>query len=149
MRRRLSTKLTPQTLEFIVPGSAQTKGSTRMVPTAYSGTRIISANPKLKDWEEDVAWAAQEAMLKGHIGQFSGAVRVIATFFLPRPKSVPLSVRYHVRRLDLDKLLRAINDAMTGIVYVDDQQVVDLVGYKRYALTAPHVSISVAQLVEP
>jgi crossover junction endodeoxyribonuclease RusA len=133
-------------LEFIVDGIAQPKGSTKMVPTEYRGTVITSANPKLKAWEEDVAWTAQHAMIVGQIAQFTGPVALHATFFLPRPKSVPAHVEHDIKKPDLDKLLRAVNDALSGVAYVDDNQVVDCHGYKRYAVFEPHASITVSEV---
>ncbi|KKL13006.1 hypothetical protein LCGC14_2530040, partial [marine sediment metagenome] len=62
-----------------------------------------------------------------------GAVSVELLFLLPRPKTVKR--KYPTSRFsgDGDKLVRAIFDSMTGIVYKDDSQVVDHIAKKRYA----------------
>jgi Holliday junction resolvase RusA-like endonuclease len=43
---------------------------------------------------------------------------------------------------DLDKLVRAILDSLTGVVWRDDAQVVDIVARKVYAET-PGVDIAI------
>jgi crossover junction endodeoxyribonuclease RusA len=62
-------------------------------------------------------------------------VRLTIAFYLPRPKKhhkrgvfVP-----HCVKPDLDRLVRAILDALTGVVYHDDNQVTELVTAKYYA----------------
>ncbi len=54
-------------------------------------------------------------------------------FRMPRPKSTPKATPAAVKRPDLDKLARAVLDAITGTVLVDDSQVVDLSASKRLA----------------
>ena len=70
------------------------------------------------------------------------SVRIV--FGMPRPKShlmvrgAKLMVRakyYYARPAvapDLDKLVRGVLDALTGICYNDDSQVVEIVASKRY-----------------
>lgn len=50
-------------------------------------------------------------------------------FFLPRPKRTKLDSP----RPDLDKLVRSCLDAMTGVIYADDSQVVRVTASKRWA----------------
>ena len=63
-----------------------------------------------------------------------GPVIVRCEFVMPRPKSLPKrSTPPHTKRPDTDKLARAVGDALTGLVYTDDSQVVQWVASKRYA----------------
>ncbi len=66
------------------------------------------------------------------------------TFFLPRPKGdygtgrnagqVKASAPLHpAKKPDVDKLVRAILDSLTGIVYHDDAQVIQVAAAKRYS----------------
>jgi Holliday junction resolvase RusA-like endonuclease len=53
----------------------------------------------------------------------------------------------HLTKPDASKLIRAVEDALTHVVYRDDAQVVELVVGKFYASmdAAPHVDIRVEQ----
>lgn len=57
-------------------------------------------------------------------------VSVAATFVCPKPKA-PMNA-YPAK--DLDKLARALLDALTGVVIADDSQVVELAVRKVYGL---------------
>lgn len=48
-------------------------------------------------------------------------------------------------RPDLDNYIKAILDAANGLLFEDDNQVVDLVAYKRYA-KMPYVELEIAEL---
>lgn len=82
---------------------------------------------------------------------FKGAVRVHLRFVLPRPKATPktLPTPPAVKRNgDIDKLARAVLDALTGPVLVDDSLVVELNCRKRIAELGeePRVVITVQAL---
>jgi crossover junction endodeoxyribonuclease RusA len=124
-----------------IPGIPQTKGSTR---SFMAGGRIVttSANPNLKSWEHAVRVTAIEAGLT----PTTGRVEVVCEFVMPRPKGhygakgiLPRCADMpHTKKPDLDKLVRAILDALTGVAYVDDAQVRWLSGEKRYAGEGEH-----------
>jgi Holliday junction resolvase RusA-like endonuclease len=61
-----------------------------------------------------------------------GAVALTLTFFLPRPVSLPRKVVHHIKRPDADNLAKAVKDALRGLVYRDDSQVVRLAVTKCY-----------------
>lgn len=90
------------------------------------GNLVDVRSKELKAWRRAISTAATNANEPIEIG----AVRVALTFFMPKPKTV---VRQHPSvRPDLDKLVRACLDALTGIAFTDDGQVCDLIAYKRY-----------------
>ena len=62
---------------------------------------------------------------KHHLMVRDGKLMVRAKYYYARPAVAP----------DLDKLVRAVLDALTGICYNDDSQVVEIVASKRYALS--------------
>lgn len=64
---------------------------------------------------------------------YAEAVRLTVQFLLPRPKSLPKRVREHTKRPDCGNLLKAVEDALSAIVYVDDAQIVELHVAKVYA----------------
>ena len=74
------------------------------------------------------------------VKKIEGPVRMSLDFYL--------SKGHTVKRLlptvppDLDKLIRAVLDALTGIAYQDDAQVVELLTSKKYG-AEPGVDISI------
>lgn len=115
-------------IEFFVRGIPQSQGSTKAF--VRNGKPIItSTNKSLKTWRTLVALEAQN-----HAPEFlfMNAVAMDLTFFLPRPKNLPKKQWRHAKRPDLDKLIRAICDSLSGIVYRDDSQVFNITAAKFY-----------------
>lgn len=123
---------TPGAITFSVHGPASTKGSTRIVPHPKTGKSITVADTKsLPAWTQAVAWSAKAAGVKKLLKPRAVAVRVWLLF--ARPTSVRVSERPLMTvKPDLDKCLRATLDALTGIAYEDDSQVVETTVRKRY-----------------
>lgn len=127
-------------LHFEVPGVPAPKGSHR-----YLGRgRVIDDNPRTRPWQELVAVIAQKsARQQGWTvpdRRAPLAVSCVAVF--PRPKAHfgkggllrPDMPVWHTTRPDLDKVLRALLDALTlsGAVWADDAQAVKAIGQKWY-----------------
>jgi crossover junction endodeoxyribonuclease RusA len=139
--------------QFTVYGLPVPQGSKKVI----RGNVIEMADARLRTWRQDVAGAAKEAM----VGQeaFTEPVDLRLMFFLPRPQSHfgtgrnaeklrPSAPQAPAVHPDLDKLCRAILDAMTGICFRDDKQVVGLQASKLYAegQFAPGLIASVLEL---
>ena len=69
----------------------------------------------------------------------TGALRVSFTFYRPRPKGHfgakgvrPSAPRYPTTKPDVLKLARAVEDALTGVLWRDDAQIVAESIYKDY-----------------
>ena len=89
-------------------------------------------------WRQAVATAARDWQDQHRQPLFDEPLSVRLTFRLHRPKSVSVTRRpYPAVKPDLDKLERAVLDALTGVVLVDDALVVDLHSIKRYADGGP------------
>jgi crossover junction endodeoxyribonuclease RusA len=129
------------TLAFTVYGEAQSKGNHK----AYQGRGmhfpiITESNRKVASWQQLVAEAASHALQQRPIEErallwATLGVRVSIAFYLPRPKKhhtrgvfVP-----HCTRPDVDRLTRAVLDALTHVVIHDDKQVTELLAGKYYA----------------
>lgn len=129
--------------KFVVSGRAKPKGSMRaFVPKGWKRPIVTASNTNVKEWERDVRAVAQNYS----DAYTTGPVRVRLRFFLPRPKSLSSQVtRAHTKRPDIDKLSRAVLDALTGVLWADDSQVCSLTCRKSYALInqAPHVEVSI------
>lgn len=134
-------------IEFTVYGVAQPQGSTRAFYVEKLKRAVVtSTNKKNKPWRALVADGASRALqeLEQPI-MFGGPVRLRIGFYLPRPKSLKRSETMHQKAPDLDKLVRSVGDALTGVLWNDDKQVVDLRAVKRYTAIGvpPHAVIAV------
>jgi Holliday junction resolvase RusA-like endonuclease len=121
-------------IEFVVPGIPAPQGS----KTPWGS----ESNPATKPWRAMVAHYAHEAM-EGRGFYLADPLVVSILFTFPRPKShfrtgkhsgvlrddAPL---WKTSKPDLDKLVRAVLDGCTGIVWRDDSQVAFLTVSKVY-----------------
>ena len=89
---------------------------------------VVDASKHLKTWKREVKEAAR---LVAPAWPLEVPLTVNATFYMPRPKSHFYSGKRagilredapdkHIKRPDALKLMRGTEDAMTGIIYVDD-----------------------------
>lgn len=133
------------TLSFVVPGVAQPAGSKRAF--VKGGRAVVVDDAKgSRPWKNAVSAEAAKAMTfhsddgtSGYRPPLEGPLELQVIFWLPRPKGHygarglrPSAPAYPAVRPDATKLLRAVEDAMTGIVWRDDAQVVHQVVGKRY-----------------
>lgn len=127
-------------ISFTVYGKAEPQGSIRAFVSKAGKPILTSTNPNLKEWREQVGWAAREQMAGR--GLVAAAVEVRVSVYLVRPKSVKRA--NPTVKPDVDKLLRGALDALTGIVYHDDAQVTSVHISKHYVNTeVPHPCMSV------
>lgn len=131
---------------FFVAGDPKPQGSKRHV----GGGRLVEQVKGLERWRELVRRRARE----NHSGApYGGPLRLTCEFRLQRPKShhtgsdreravKPAFQRVmHLASPDLDKLVRAINDALTGVVSLDDAQIVEIRAEKRYVGAGEHPGV--------
>lgn len=132
-------------VHFIVQGRPQPAGSKRGFVNPKTGRVIITdANAKSRPWKQAVASAARDVM--GDAELLAGPLDLKVTFQLARPKGhygtgrnadvlKPSAPSYPTVKPDTTKLLRAAEDALTGVVWRDDSQVVMQFAEKVYG---PH-----------
>ena len=126
--------------ELFVPGQPVTQGS-----KAPGRLREVNGT-KLRIWREAIGWRVKAA--GWHRDLIHGPVRLELRFVLPVIASA--SDRYWAwshRSGDLDKLIRAVGDALTGLAYTDDSRVVQLQASKVHG-TTPGVHITVEAIGE-
>lgn len=120
-------------LEFEVYGHPEPQGSTRaFIPKGWNRAIITANSPKLKPWRQEVTGAAINVMAGRE--PVTSAVEICVDFFFDRPKSVKKSVIHKTTKPDIDKLARAILDALTGVVFKDDSQVIRLSATKQFGI---------------
>lgn len=134
----MSALIAPQLVaEFDVAGIPRPQGSMRAFNRRGGGQPIVTSdNPLTKVWKRSVVDAARP----GRLVVWGGPVRVGIQFRLPRPKGhvgakglLPSAPRQPNVKPDLDKLCRAILDALVeAAVITDDAQVVRLAATKVY-----------------
>jgi len=134
-------------IRFNVDGVPAPKGSTRAF--VVNGRAVVTHdNAKTRPWAALVRDAARQAA--GDAIVFPRGVPVIVelAFHLPRPASLPKRVTRHTKKPDIDKLTRAVFDALTGVVWQDDSQVYACDAYKRYVSDheRPGARIAVARV---
>lgn len=112
---------------------------------------ITSANKKLKPYRQELTSTAL-AMLSAEDREKPLAgkhvpVRMDFVFYFEKPPSVPKKRVDVVVKPDLDKIVRSTIDALTGVLYLDDAQVVEFTARKSYGLP-PRAEISITILDE-
>jgi len=135
-------------ITFAVQGVAIPQGSKSVVMRGRTPVLVDQQDmptkhlPKhrLKDWRAKVADAANVAMSKARQGLAKGPVDVECCFYYERPAShlrkdgsIRKGYESKLPRPDCDKLFRAMGDALSGIVYIDDRQIRRQVACKAYA----------------
>lgn len=132
-------------VHFVVHGRPQPAGSKRgFVNPKTGGVIITDANAKSRPWKQEVSSAARDVM--GDAELLAGPLDLKVTFQLARPKGhygtgrnadvlKPSAPTHPTVKPDTTKLLRAAEDALTGIVWRDDSQVVTQFAQKVYG---PH-----------
>lgn len=129
-------------VEFEVVGKPEPGGSKRAFHNAKTGkTHVVDDNDKVMPWRDSIVTAAM-AQYNGPLVEAPLSLEV--TFRLPRPKGhfgsgkkagelkekAPI---WHTKKPDRTKLLRALEDALTGVIWRDDTQIVSGNVIKRYA----------------
>lgn len=126
-------------LTFHVRGKPAAQGSMRHVGHG----RMIPQGKALIPWRNAVAAAAKEAAGDGW-EPLDRALSIHLNLFLPRPKTTKF-LDWPAGTPDLDKLIRAIGDALTqAAVITDDARIVSWHANKLWAIgTDPGADITI------
>jgi crossover junction endodeoxyribonuclease RusA len=109
--------------KFFVKGKPVPQGSMKFI---RPGVMIHSRAADLAVWRADIARNAELFGFK----PVSGGVKVEIDFIFSRPKSAQRA--FPTVAPDLDKLIRAVLDGLTGVAYEDDSQVILIQATKTY-----------------
>jgi Holliday junction resolvase RusA-like endonuclease len=143
---------------FCVLGLPRPAGSKRAFAIRKAGIptgriAVVDACKESRDWKNTVSQEAAIAMSEEDRQMFTGPVSLSVIFHLPRPKGHyrtgknaaelrRTAPEYPITKPDLLKLTRAVEDALTGIVWRDDSQVVEQRLEKRYGKPGCTIQIS-------
>ena len=153
-----------RTITFFVPGLPRPAGSKRAFALRKGGVltgrvAVTDANPKSRDWKTQVSQVAADKMKEDGRGLLEGPLKLTVDFKLPRPKShfrtgkhagqkKDTAPFFHTSKPDATKLTRAVEDALTNIVWHDDAQVsMQHVG-KTYESCDIGCWVTIAELVD-
>ena len=123
---------------FFVKGRPVPQGSMKFI---RPGVMIHSRSQELALWRADIARNAELFGFK----PIASAVKVELDFVMNRPKSAKRV--FPSVKPDLDKLIRAVLDGLTGVVYEDDSQVILIQSSKTYG-EKQGVGIGIEQIIE-
>jgi len=112
-------------IEFSVYGSPVPQGSMKVI----NGHIIHNKGSELAAWRSAIALSAKKAGARPE----RNPVAINLVFVQLRPKTVKRAEPSVAP--DLDKLIRAVLDALTAIAYVDDGQVTEIYARKIYGDT--------------
>jgi Holliday junction resolvase RusA-like endonuclease len=130
------------TIAFTVPGRPAPQGSKQAFVNKHTGrASLVEMSWRHKDWRAVVSLAAAERMSGLEPLDHGLDLNLAAVFRFCRPAShygsgknsrvLKPSAPNAPRKPDLSKLVRSIEDAMTGIVYHDDDQIVSYDGTRK------------------
>lgn len=150
-------RITPFGCEFTVYGIPQPGGSKKGFIIRGKGKkdRVVITDDneqKVKPWKNNIEIVAAELM--GERPLYEGPLMLVVEFYIPRPKghygvhgvkrSAP---RYPTVRPDATKLLRPLEDALSGVLWKDDAQIVEQIVRKRYG-EPPRAEVKLAVIVK-
>ncbi len=136
-------------VELIVPGEPVGKGRPRFT---VQGGRAIAYTPKATKEYEDII--KQLYILQYNEMQFVEdeplELEIRACYGIPKSTSKALRERMLsediacVKKPDIDNVVKIVCDALNGLAYSDDKQIIDIEAHKEYAQDA-RVEIRIAK----
>ena len=139
-------------LEIIIPGEPCAQGRPRF---AVVRGRAVAFDPaKSKNYKNFVKVLAMEAIEKQSwkYNELPLAFEIVVWQSIPKSKTkkfreaAAIGKEYPTVKPDVDNVAKTIMDALSGVVYKDDKQVVDLLIKKRYTEAEPHVIVTIEVL---
>ena len=140
-------------VSFTIPGEAVPKARPRVFKRKGKSTAVTPE--KTVKYENLVKWAAHQAMQKAGAVMFLGPLQASIDISLPIPSSwsskrQEMAIAGQIaptKRPDIDNLVKALFDAMNGIVFRDDSQVVFAVVRKLYS-REPNTRIQISSTMQ-
>lgn len=139
-------------IELVVYGMAQPAGSKKAGVAKNGRPFVRDANPSSREWKRQVQQESGRVMDGRAL--LRGPLALEVVFVRPRPVGHfdarglrPSAPVWPTTRPDATKMLRGIEDAMTGVIYRDDAQIVQQTVWKIFGEPA-RVEIRVDEIRE-
>lgn len=124
-------------VEFTVYGEPKGKGRPRFSRTPYGVRAVTPADTRNYEAFVKISYLNEVGTVK-----LEGAIAAEIIGVFPIPKSVSKKQRElmeqgkvpYTKKIDIDNLVKSIMDALNGIAYDDDKQVVQLLAFKKYGV---------------
>jgi len=137
-------------VNFSIDGPPHGKGRPRF--RRFGNFVQTYTDAKTKSYETLVKEAATKAM--GYSPPLEGPVKLDLIIRLPVPKSYPKKrseaclngSEWPTKKVDIDNICKSVMDAMNGITYADDSQIVILRAVKIYSADAG-VDVQVSEVL--
>lgn len=132
-------------IRFTVPGAPKGKARPRVTKAGHAFTP--------KGTVEYENWVKQCFVLSGQKGCLEGQIEARIKAFFPIPRSTSQSKRIQMvigkiqpaKKPDIDNIAKSVLDALNGMAYQDDSQIVKLIIEKWYS-NDPHVEVELIEL---
>ena len=145
-----------RTISFVVLGDPKAQKRHRTYTKGKGGKALPfprQVDPSADDKSTFIAQALQWAPES----PLDGPLSLNVHFFFPRPRShygtgrnaeklKPSAPQHHTKKPDTDNCVKLVKDAMNGIFYRDDCQIVSLMAFKHYAETQPRTDITISRV---
>lgn len=141
-------------IRIVVPGNPVGKGRPRAFQTRGARRTIKMHTPeKTRAYEDAVALAGKLAMQGRE--PLGGPVAMRLDIFMQIPASWSKAKReaallggvMPISKPDASNVLKAVEDALNGIAYIDDSQIIDVWVRKRYS-HEPRIELAVSQYID-
>ena len=137
-------------MQFTIPGPPQGKARARTVYNKFSG-RVMSYTPDKTVLYENLIKSAYEAALDRVAYIDKEPLTMFITAYFDIPKSTTKKNRALIdegkllptKKPDIDNIAKVVCDALNGLAYRDDTQIVRLIMDKKYTNDLPRVEVGI------
>ena len=136
-------------IDFIVPAAPQGKARPRVERNPYTGKVHARTPDKTVAFEELIRMRCPKSQLMGPV-----MLQIEAVFAIPKRTSqkqqgyMRMGLIHPTKKPDADNIAKIVMDALNGVVYPDDKNIVGLNVQKRYIRDGefPHVRVKITEV---
>ena len=135
-------------ISFTIPGTPQGKARARTVKNKYTGKTMSFTPDKSHNYEALIKMIAQKEIKELIDGPIK--IKIVAAFGMPKSTSKKKEEEMRngeirpTKKPDWDNIGKIVCDALNGIAYKDDSQIVNASVSKKYS-DNPHVYVEISK----